>query len=200
MGSHSAARQHRNQLGEVVAIHHDRPNRGTTLGFVAAWVGMSAITLINPAETFLLAIVPTFAFLIIWVLIYLMLAGERLVVCERGILFGSVAPFLRPRAIGYEQIVPGSIVPISGKITRVYQQTGLWAITNLRVMWWSRQGISLAGPLVAETSRRRDATHQVPLAGRRPRLPETPWIIGTRAPAEQVTADIGRAARAAGFA
>lgn len=157
---------------------------------------MSALTLINPGETFLLAIAPTIDFLIIWAVIYIMLAGERLIVCERGILFGSVAPFLHPRAIGYDQILPGSLVPISGKITRVYKQPGVWAITNVRVVWWSRQGVSLVGPLVAEAVERRGAAQQALLAGSRGSRPEAPWIIGTRAPAEQVTADIARAAEA----
>lgn len=69
----------------------------------------------------------------------------------------------------------------------------------MRVYCWSRQGISLAGPLVAETFKRRDAAPQNPVAGRAPSLPQTLWLIGIRAPAEQITADIARAVGAAGF-
>lgn len=193
MGAYAAARRHRAELGEILAIHHDRPGPGTVIGVILAWIVMSALTLIIPGESILLAIAPTISFLVIWVVIYIMLAGERLIVCERGLLLGSVAPFLRPYVIRYDQIVPGSIVPISGSVRRYAKQTGLPGMTTVRISWWSRRGVSLAGPTPAEARGRRGAAR--PGTTRR----AMPWLIGTRAPAQQATADIARGAGAAGF-
>ena len=55
----SKVRRHRHVLGDVVAVHHDRPGTGTVLGFMSAWVVMSGLTLTFPAETLLLAIAPS---------------------------------------------------------------------------------------------------------------------------------------------
>ena len=146
-----------------------------------------------PGETLVLAIAPSVGLFIIGVVIYVMLAGERLVVCERGVLLGSVAPFMRPYAIRYDQIVVGSVVPISAKITRYTKQTGLLTMTTVRISWWSKRGVSFAGPSPAEARGSFGATASSS------QDVGVPWLIGTRAPAEQVTADIARAAQAAGF-
>lgn len=193
MGVRSKARRHQDVLGDVVAVHHDRPGLGTVLGFVLAWMLMSGLTFIFPGETLVLAIAPSVGLFIIGVVIYVMLAGERLVVCERGVLLGSVAPFMRPYAIRYDQIVVGSVVPISAKITRYTKQTGLLTMTTVRISWWSKRGVSFAGPSPAEARGSFGATASSS------QDVGVPWLIGTRAPAEQVTADIARAAQAAGF-
>ena len=83
MGVRSKARRHQDVLGDVVAVHHDRPGLGTVLGFVLAWMLMSGLTFIFPGETLVLAIAPSVGLFIIGVVIYVMLAGERLVVCGR---------------------------------------------------------------------------------------------------------------------
>ncbi|WP_431709774.1 hypothetical protein [Glutamicibacter uratoxydans] len=193
MGVRSAVRRHQDLLGDVVAVHHDRPGRGTVLGFISVWVALSALTLINPGETLMLSIAPAAGLFIIAVVIYVMLAGERLVVCERGVLVGSVAPFLRPYVIRYDQIVVGSVVPISAKISRFSKQTGLSAMPTVRTAWWSRRGVCFAGPSAAE------ARGSLGTSAPRAQAVGIPWLIGTRAPAEQATADIARAAEAAGF-
>lgn len=134
-----------------MAVHHDRPGPRTVLAFIGAWVLMSGLTLIVPGETPLLAVAPTILFFFMWLIIYVMMAGERLIVCQRGILLGSFAPFLRPYAIRYEQIIVGSVVPISGNIRRYHKQTGLPAfLSSVRIAWWSQRGVSLAGPTQAE--------------------------------------------------
>src|SRR5690625_6902159 len=96
---------------------------------------MSGLTLIVPGETPLLAVAPTILFFFMWLIIYVMMAGERLIVCQRGILLGSFAPFLQPYAIRYEQIIVGSVVPISGNIRRYHKQTGLPAfLSSVRIL------------------------------------------------------------------
>ena len=187
-----AARRHEDEIGRVLAIHHDRPGPRTVIGFAAAWVLMSALTFIAPGETALLAIVPTLAFLVILGGILVMLSGERLIVCERGLLIGSVAPFLTQYVLRYDQIAPGTIVPISGGIRRYHRQTGLAPMPSSRIAWWSRRGISLVGPSIGEARGRRRRSAASRDAG-------FPWLVGTRSPAEQAAAEIARAAGAAGF-
>lgn len=182
-------------LGEIVAIHHDRPGPRTVLAFIGAWILMSALTWLAPGETLLLAVAPTALFFLLWLVIYIMMAGERLVVCQRGILLGSFAPFLRPYAIAYEQLIVGSVVPISGGLRRYHKQTGIAPFTSsIRTAWWSRRGVSLAGPTPAEARAR--LRHG--LGPDQPGRIGSPWLIGTRAAAEAATADIARAAGAAG--
>lgn len=179
-----------------MAVHHDRPGPRTVLAFIGAWVLMSGLTLIVPGETPLLAVAPTILFFFMWLIIYVMMAGERLIVCQRGILLGSFAPFLQPYAIRYEQIIVGSVVPISGNIRRYHKQTGLPAfLSSVRIAWWSQRGVALAGPTQAEARghfKGGVATSHMTRGGH-------PWLIGTRAPAEEATAAIARAAGDAGF-
>src|SRR5690606_34828421 len=165
-----------------------RPRAAATLA-VAASV-MRARTGSVPGETVLLAVVPSLAFLVILGGILVMLSGERLIIGERGILLGSVAPFLSPYVLHYDQLVPGTVVPISGGIRRYARQTGLSTMTTVRTSWWSERGISLVGPDPASARGRG-----------RPGSGGTgfPWLIGTRAPAEQAAREIAQAAAAAGF-
>lgn len=192
MTAAAAARRHQDAVGRVVSIHHDRPGPGTVTAFALAWLVLSALTLIMPGESLLLAVAPSIGLLLIAVVILVMLSGERLIVCERGLLLGSVAPFLRPYVLRYDQIVPGTIVPISGAIRRYSTQTGMPVMTTVRISWWSRRGVSLVGPAPADAR-----GGQRSAAGRG--TSGVPWLSGTRAPAEQVTAEIARAAGAAGF-
>ncbi|MDN6638587.1 MAG: hypothetical protein L0L05_09675 [Yaniella sp.] len=179
-----------------MAVHHDRPGPRPGLAFIGAWVLMSGLTLIVPGETPLLAVAPTILFFFMWLIIYVMMAGERLIVCQRGILLGSFAPFLQPYAIRYEQIIVGSVVPISGNIRRYHKQTGLPAfLRSVRIAWWSQRGVALAGPTQAEARghfKGGVATSHMTRGGH-------PWLIGTRALAEEATAAIARAAGDAGF-
>lgn len=45
---------------------------------------------------------------------YALIRGETLAVCERGLLIGSTALFLRPYVLDYDEIMPGSIAAITG--------------------------------------------------------------------------------------
>lgn len=188
---------HKSELGDVITIYRDHPGIGTKMSFVLAWILMSALTLINPAETVLMAFTPTVAYAVIWLLIYIMISQERLVVCQWGVLIGSVAPFLKPYPIRYDQIIVGSVVPISDHILRYRKQSGQYfpVTRTVRLVWWNRRGVAMAGPT------RYEARHQqetIPPEKRSDRW-GTAWLIGTVGPAEDATADIARAAHAAGF-
>src|SRR5699024_1079570 len=183
-------------LGGIVAVHNDRHGPWTALAFIGAWVLMSGLSLTDPGETPPLAVSPTILFFFLCLIIYVMMAGERLIVCLRGILLGSFASFLLPYAIRYEQIIVGSVVPISGNIRRYHKQTGLPAfLRSVRIAWWSQRGVSLAGPTQAEAGGHLKggvATSHRTRGGQ-------PWRVRTPAPATEATAAIARAAGDAGF-
>lgn len=114
MSVRSAARRHREELGGVVAEYWDKPTPKTIGVFVGTWLLLSGLTLVSPGETILLALAPTVVFGVLLGLALLYVGNERLLVCERGLIIGSFAPGLRPYVIRYDQIVPGSVVPVTG--------------------------------------------------------------------------------------
>lgn len=202
MSVRSAARRHRDEVGDVVAVHADRPGPIVVGGFVLVWLLFSGLTLIDPAETVLMTLVPTVAFALMVGLLLLYVSAERLLVCERGLVMGSVAPGLRPYVIRYEQIVPGSMVPVTG--ARRYSAetgTGGFPQSTVRRSVWTRHGLHFVGP--SPKAARRHRARLAPLQDPPPRSIDGRWVwfAGTGASRpEQVTAQIARAAGAAGAA
>lgn len=200
MTARSAARRHRDEVGAVLAVHADRPGPFVVAGFVAVWLLFSALTLLNPAENPVLALAPTVVFALLFALVLLYVSGERLIVCERGLVLGSVAPGLRPSVIRYEQIVPGSLVPVSGA-RRYAAETGTGGFpqSTVRRSAWTRQGIHFVGPSPKDA--RRHSALLAPLQDPPPRSIDGRWVwfAGTGStPPEQVTARIAQAAGASG--
>lgn len=200
MSVRSETRRHREELGDVVAEYWDKPTPMTVGVFVATWLLLSGLTLVNPGETVLLALAPTAVFAVLVALALLYVGNERLVVCERGLLVGSFAPGLRPYVIRYDQIVPGSVVPVTGA-RRYAKQTGGGGLaqSTVRRSAWTRQGVHLVGPSpkVARRHRARFARLQDPP----PRSVDGRWIwfAGTGStPPGQVAAQIAKAAGAVG--
>ncbi|MCM3662376.1 hypothetical protein M3148_15455 [Georgenia satyanarayanai] len=200
MSVRSEARRHRDELGGVVAEYWDKPTPLVIGIFVAVWLLFSGLTLINPGETLLLAVAPTvtFAFLLAVALLYV--GHERLLVCERGLVIGSFAPGLRPYVLRYDQIVPGSVVPVTGA-RRYARETGPGgpAQSTVRRNAWTRQGLHLVGP--SPKAARRHRARFAALQDPPPRSVDGRWVwfAGTGStPPEQVTAQIARAAGAAG--
>lgn len=196
MRARAAARRHREELGEVLSVRSDRPGPGTIALVVLVWMIFSGLTLIAPGETVLLAVAPTVVFGVLAAALLVMIGGERLVVCERGLLVGSVAPGLRPSVLRYEQLVPGSVVPVTGA-GRYGRETGAGALASstVRRSPWTRRGIHLVGPSAAEARRHRALV--APLQDPPPRSVDGRWVwfVGTGStPPEQVTAEIARAA------
>ena len=149
------ARRHREELGEVIEVFADRPGPKTVTGIVLGWVLFTGLTFINPGETPLLAVAPGIIFAVMFGLILLYLSGERLIVCERGILVGSVAPGIRPYVIPFQQITPGSIAGVAGA-NRYLKEVGLQgqiAQSTLRASWWTKNGVHFVA-CSAEDARR----------------------------------------------
>lgn len=197
-----AARRHRDEVGEVIAVHSDRPGRLVVGGFFLVWLVASGLTLIKPGENLLLAVAPAVIFAIIIGLVLLYVGSEKLVVCERGLVIGSVAPGLRPYVVRYEQIVPGSVVPVTGA-RRYGKETGSNAFpqSTVRRNVWTGRGIHVVGPSPKE-ARRHNAV-LAPLQDPPPLSIDGRWVwfAGTSStPPEQVTAQIARAAGVLGLA
>jgi hypothetical protein len=149
------ARRHREELGEVIEVFADRPGPKTVTGFALGWLIFTGLTLINPGETLLLAVAPGVIFAVMFAAILLYLSGERLIVCERGILVGSVAPGLRPYVVPYSQITPGSIAGVAGA-NQYLKEVGLQgkiSQSTLRASWWTKNGVHFVA-CSAEDARR----------------------------------------------
>ena len=200
MSARSAARRHRDEVGEVLAVHADRPGPFVVAGFVAVWLLFSGLTLLNSAESLVLTLAPAVVFAVLFALVLLYVSGERLIVCERGLVLGSVAPGLRPSVIRYEQIVPGSLVPVTGA-RRYAAETGIGGFpqSTVRRSAWTRHGIHFVGPSPKDA--RRHNALLAPLQDPPPRSVDRRWVwfAGTGpTPPEQVTARIAQAAGASG--
>ena len=98
----------------MVAVASDRPVPVVVGGFVVVWTVFSGLTLINPPVDGPMAVTPAVVFAVLFALALMYISGERLLVCERGLVIGSVAPGMRPYVLRYDQIVPGSVAPVTG--------------------------------------------------------------------------------------
>lgn len=177
-----------------------RPTAGTVLAFAVVWLIGSGLTLINPDSDPVIALAPA---VIMGVLIFaalLMLSGERLIVCQRGLIVGSVAPFLRPYVLRFDQIVPGSVVPVTGA-RRYGRETGTQSLpqSTIRRYFWTRRGVHLVGPSAAEA--RRSGALLAPLLDPGPRSVDGRWIwfIGTVQDPATATRAIADAAARSGL-
>lgn len=200
MSVRSAARRHRDEVGEVVAVATDRPGPLVIGGFVVVWAVFSGLTLINPPVDGSMAVTPAVVFAVLFALALMYISGERLLVCERGLVIGSVAPGMRPYVLRYDQIVPGSVAPVTGA-RRYGAETGTGALpqSTVRRNAWTRQGVHLVGPSPKQARRHRAVL--APLQDPPPRSVDGRWVwfAGTGAtPPAQLTAAIARAAGASG--
>lgn len=198
MSTRSFARRHRDELGEVVRVIHGGPGWRSALALFLVWLLLSGLTLINPAESAAMIAAPPIAFALIFGGIFLKLSGERLVICERGLLIGNTALGGRPYLLRYEQITPGSIVPFEGGILTLVRETKQQISTTIRPGWWLRRGIYLVGPSAQEA--RRGGGGLARLLDPSPSTVDRRWMWVASVPArpQEVTAAIARAAHSAG--
>lgn len=180
MSVKSAAARHREEIGEVRAVYRDRPSLLFALILGGVWLLFTVITLINPGETLVLAIAPSVIFAVIFGLIYLYMGSEALIIAERGVLIGSVAPGLRPYVIRYEQIAPGSVVPVTG--ARHYSHaigTGVVPQSTVRRNFWTSQGVHFVGPSPREARRHKPLVAPFLDAPVNPTNGRSIWFAGT---------------------
>lgn len=191
-------RRHAGELGALRSIHAHRPGPFTVGIFVIVWALFAGLTLVRPPDQVLMAITPALVFALLGAILLVMLSGERLAVCERGLVVGSIAPGLQPFVIPFDRIVPGSIVPVTGA-TRYAKETGAQVESTARIYWWTRHAVYFVGPSPQDARRFR---------ARLGRLLDPPprtvdgrwcWIVGVREDPATVTARIADAAAAAGL-
>lgn len=193
--------ENRDELGEVLSFHR---------------AGVTLRLLFSVYSPLVLAV--PLAWLIPWfghteVIVFVVVCGilltgvayisarEGLVVCERGLLLGGMS---RPRAplllVRYDQIVPGSLVAVTGaqRYTALTRPAG--KSETLRILLSSRTGIHFVGP-DPDVARR-------PHSARPPFLSDpirsidgrTIWFASTgRTSPADVTAEIAQAARRLGL-
>ncbi|MFD1719491.1 hypothetical protein [Georgenia deserti] len=179
-----ALRAHRRELGDAVTVYRNRPGAVTYVIAFLLWAVMPVGVIVNADEQMVANVLPPVIWGVIVIVIVVMLGGEVLVVCERGLVVGSVAPLLRPSAVPYAHLVPGTVVPIL-QARRFSSTTGrFWAVRTTRTGWWDSTAISFLAD---------------PSLGRVPAVSDW-WFVGTgRTDPGEVTAQIARAAHRAGF-
>jgi hypothetical protein len=134
-----------------------------------------------------------------WLLVFSAL--EPLVVCERGLVLGMRQHPGAPRfVVRYEQIVPGSLVPV----TRAQNYRALTrppgASQTLRVLTGTTQGLHFVGPEAQEATRPRTARPSLVSTAMRAIDGRTVWFASTgRTPPSSVAAEIAQAARRLGL-
>lgn len=197
MSARRALRRHADVLGAPVAIHYNRPGIWTKLIAVAFWLLMLAAIVVNPDPdpTMNVAFLAVMALLVLG--FYALIRGETLAVCERGLLIGSTAPFVRPYPVRYDQIMPGTVTPVTGT-RRIGLSLGLppkGIYYTIRSGAWIHQGVYLVGPPPLQPHFSRARILRRTADGR-----AWIWFAGTGTiPPEQVTAQIAAAAGRAGF-
>ena len=197
MSARRALRRHADELGAPVAVHYNRPGVWTKLALLVFWLLMPLSVLVNPDPNPVLNVSFPVVVAVLVLGLYALIRGETLAVCERGVLIGSTALFLRPYALRYGQIMPGSIAAIT-RTRRISLSLGLLPNRfhpTIRSGPWIHQGIYLIRPPPLQPQFSRARVLRITRDGR-----AWIWFAGTgTTPPEQVTAQIAEAARRAGF-
>ena len=201
MGLKRFLNDHRDELGTPLSIHRAGLTLRLFLTVVAPWVVGVALFLVLPWfglwEPIAFAVVT--GVILRWLLVFS--AAEPLVVCERGLMLGMRQHPGAPRfVVRYEQIVPGSLVPV----TRAQNYRALTrppgAPQTLRVLAGTTQGLHFVGPEAEEAIRPRGARPAVPSTAMRAVDGRTVWFASTgRTPPSTVAAEIALAARRLGL-
>jgi hypothetical protein len=195
-----ALRRHRDELGAALSVHRSGPGPWTAALFLLlALLGPLAV-LLDPGPLAPVDLVFPLLWAAVVAVVFVMLRGETLAVCERGLLIGSTAPFLRPYVVRYEEITPGSLVPVTGA-RRYGASTGvLRPAPSLRVGAWVRQGIHFVGPSIPAARRHPAVLSRLNGLEARSFDGRWLWFAGTGStPPGQVTARIAQAAGRAGL-
>ncbi|APX33003.1 hypothetical protein BH708_10125 [Brachybacterium sp. P6-10-X1] len=200
MTLHRFLERHRDELGAPVQIHHNRFGPGTVLVGVGIWLLCGAFLLLAPDLPVggLVAVLSILALAVAAVLVLML--GEVVVVCERGLVLGPTGLFRRPFLVRYDQITPGSLVPVH-RARRYTSTTGRKNRTAIvRNFEWVSRGIHFVGPAAGDALRGGGrpgiiaTNHQRSVDGR------WIWFLGTGSTApETVTAQIAQASGRAGF-
>lgn len=188
--------RHHAELGAPLTICRNRFGIGTVLVAVGIGVLGGALILAATAGGSLGARAAALAVLAAAIgTVLLLMSGEVVVVCEGGLVLGPTGVLRSPFLVRYEQITPGSLVPVHGarKYSRTTGRRG--QNTLVRTFDWTQRGIHFVGPSAGEALR--EGRHFAGLMRVRERSFDGRWIwfLGTGStPPEQITAQIAQAA------
>ena len=192
---------HRDELGAPLSIHRAGLTLRLLLAVAAPWVVGVALFLVLPWFDLwtALAFAVVTGVILVWLVVFSAL--EPLFVCERGLMLGMRQHPGAPRfVVRYEQIVPGSLVPV----TRAQNYRALTkppgASQTLRVLTGTTQGLHFVGPEAEEATRPRTARPALRSTAMRAVDGRTVWFASTgRTPPSTVAAEIAQAARRQGL-
>lgn len=189
--------EHRIELGAPLQVIRNRFGIGTVLIAVGIWLAIALAMVLVPdvpiaGRIVVIGVAAGFAAAVL-----LLTAGEVVAVCEHGLALGPAGPLRRPLLVRYDQITPGSLVPVH-RARRYAATTGHRHQTAIiRNLGWVDRGIHFVGPPANEARRGGipilASNHQRSFDGR------WIWFMGTGStPPEQVTAAIAEAAGRSG--
>ena len=192
---------HRDELGAPLSIHRAGLTLRLLLTVALPWVVGVAVFLLLPWfgmwEPIAFTVVT--GVILVWLVVFSAL--EPLVVCEQGLMLGMRQHPGAPRfVVRYEQIVPGSLVPVTRAqnyraLTRPPGQS-----QTLRVLTGTTQGLHFVGPEAEEATRPRTARPALRSTAMRAVDGRTVWFASTgRTPPSTVAAEIAQAARRQGL-
>lgn len=188
---------HRAELGAPLRVFRNRYGIGTVVIAVGIWLAIALVMVLVPdvpiaGRVVVIGVAAGFAAAVL-----LLTAGEVVAVCERGLALGPSGVLRRPLLVRYDQITPGSLVPVH-RARRYAATTGHRHQTAIiRNLGWVDRGIHFVGPS-ANAARRGGlpilaSNHQRSFDGR------WIWFMGTGSTLpEQVTALIAEAAGRSG--
>ena len=189
--------RHEAEIGRPLSVLHNRYGWGTVLLVGLVWIAICGLFLLHPDFSALQKVAACGISGLAGLAVLLLTAGEVLVVCERGMVFGPSGPLRRPFVVTYGQITVGSMVPVHR--SRLYPRTtGKFGRTStIRNPAWVNHGLHFVGPSPQEAGR---PGSSFSTRGARSIDDRCIWFVGTgKTPPEQVTAMIAQAARAAGW-
>lgn len=188
---------HRAELGAPLRVFRNRYGIGTVVIAVGIWLAIALVMVLVPdvpiaGRVVVIGVAAGFAAAVL-----LLTAGEVVAVCERGLALGPSGVLRRPLLVRYDQITPGSLVPVH-RARRYAATTGHRHQTAIiRNLGWVDRGIHFVGPSANEARRGGlpilARNHQRSFDGR------WIWFMGTGSTLpEQVTALIAEAAGRSG--
>jgi len=157
VSSAAALRRHHHEVGAPLAVHRHRIGTAPIVIAIVIWVLITIPLLLSPATGAAVAAGIAFVLaLLLGAAVYLS-GGEILAICERGVVLGSVAPLRSLFVVRYDQMTPGSVVPVVR--SRLFARTlNIYSvIVSVRNVSTVTQGVYFVGPS--------------PLQCRRPALP-----------------------------
>lgn len=191
----------RDELGEALSTHRTGVSGQALLLIAGMWAVVTVLFVLHPFMTQAGVIVNSAIIAVVCVvLLFVVLTAETLVVCEKGLAVGATIP-LRPLfVIRYEQIVPGSLVPVTRAQRYAATTKPRGRSSSVRVDIGATQGIHFVGPEIQPATRPR--TRTAPLISTAPRAVDgrVIWFASTgKTPPSAVTAQIAQAARRRGL-